>query len=270
MVKIADITPVSLDAVHAYTLAGVPRFYLEEMQDFSIRNSQETQNITGKRGRTLATLKKNKAVTISGNHGLLSPGLLEAQTGSEFVENTGADIYMVEYLTIQSNAATTTHKAIGTSGAEITALYVLGTDGVATATLTQAGAAAEGKFAYAPNTKTLSFYASAYPNGTQIVVYYTARITGDVLKNASDSYSEKLRVVADITGEDKCGNTYHVQINIPKADFSGDFDLSFGDNQTVHSFEATSLASGFCGVGTGEELWTMAILESDAEDYVSA
>lgn len=47
-----------------------------------------------------------------------------------------------------------------------------------------------------------------------------------------------------------------VQFDIPRADFSGDFDLAMGDNQTVHAFEAESLA-GSCG--NGGALWNYTV-----------
>ena len=66
------------------------------------------------------------------------------------------------------------------------------------------------------------------------------------------------------SAEDKCGNVYRVQFHIPKADFSGNFDIDLGENQTVHAFEAESLA-GACGKKNGS-LWTYTIFGEGAED----
>lgn len=45
-------------------------FTLDELQSASIANSEEKQDITGKQGRKLTSLKKNKSVTVSGTNDL--------------------------------------------------------------------------------------------------------------------------------------------------------------------------------------------------------
>ena len=140
-------------------------------------------------------------------------------------------------------------------------LYVLETIGTIRTSLEQASAAAEGKFAYDPDTKVLTF--SGIANGTQIAVYYKRRVAADVLSNKSDVYSGKCELYVDCIGEDKCANLYRVQIHIPKADFNGEFSLDFGDDQSVHSFEAEGL-SGACGAGS--TYWDMIVFGENAAD----
>ena len=131
-----------------------------------------------------------------------------------------------------------------------------------TSRLEQAEAAAAGKFAYNPASKELTFH-SDVPVGTEIVVYYKRKIVADTMDNDSDVYSEKCMMYIDALGEDKCSNVYRVQIFIPKADFSGEFSIEMGDNQSVHAFEAESLA-GACGAGS--KLWNYTIFGVDTED----
>lgn len=256
-----DLTITSVDTITAFDIGtGAYKFMLDELQDVSIAQSQETTDITGKGGRKLSTLKRNKSVTISGTNGMISGGLLEVQTGSDF-SNKAVDVQWTDYLTVSSNEATTSYKAIGTSGAEIEALYVV-TNGIADNTpLTQAATTSSGKFAYAPATKKLTF--TGLTDGTEIVVMYKRHITADVLENLSDKYSEKCALYVDATAEDKCGNLYHAQFYFPKADFSGEFNIDMGDNQTVHAFEAESLA-GACGAGGA--LWTYVVFGVNTED----
>ncbi len=263
MVNVADLMITSLDTITAYSLTGDPRFVLDELQDATIANTEEKADITGKQGRKLSSLKRNKGVTISGTNGILSAGMMEAQTGSKFVSKDSTPVDHVDYLVIKSNKATTEFKAVGTTGAEIRAVYIVGDNNVASTKLTQDTTAAEGKFAYDPATKALTFAEGKYPDGTAIRVFYTRNIAGDVLENLSDKYSEKLSLTIDGTAEDKCGTVYHIQFRIPKADFSGNFDLALGGDQTVHAFEAESLA-GACG-GSGA-LWDYTVFASDAAD----
>lgn len=83
----------------------------------------------------------------------------------------------------------------------------------------------------------------------------------------SDSYSGKCLLYIDAFAEDKCSNVYRIQFLIPKADFSGEFSFEMGDSQTVHAFEAESLA-GACGAGGA--LWTYTIFGANAADYVES
>lgn len=260
--NIGDLAITSLETINAFdVVTGNYRFTMDELQSASIANSQEKQDITGKGGRKLNSLKRNKSVTISGSNGLVSGGMLELQTGSDF-ENKATEVMWTDYLTVQSGAAATNYKAVGTVGAEIINLYIRNSDGTLGDELTQAATAAAGKFTYDPGTKALGFHTDV-ANGTEIVVYYKRRIVADVLANESDTFSGKCTLYIDALAEDKCANVYRVQIYVPKADFSGDFTIDLGDNQAVHSFEAEALA-GACGVGG--MLWTYTVFGVNATD----
>lgn len=260
---INDIAITSLETITAFDITtGSYKFTIDELQNASIAQAQETTDITGKQGRVISTLKRNKTVTISGTNGLVSGGLLEVQTGSNF-ENKATEVLWADYLTVASGEATTSYKAIGTAGAEIEALYIKNSDGTLGTKLEQAATAAAGKFAYDPSTKKITFHTDVTA-GTEVIAYYKRKITADVLDNSANTYSGKLTLYIDALGEDKCGNIYRIQFYIPKADFSGEFTLELGDNQTTHAFEARALAGG-CG-GNGQ-LWSYTIFGSDAADY---
>lgn len=262
MTKMADLMITSLDVIKGYSLVGAePLFVLDELQDATIAHSEETTDITGKQGRKLNTLKRNKAVTVSGNNGLLSAGLLETQVGGKFEESAAAPVVWSEQIVVKNNTAVTEFKAVGTVGAEIEALYVLDGNSVSVKKLEQAEAAADGMFSYDPETKTVTFV--GIEDGTTVAVYYTRNVAGHVLVNDSDVYSTKCRMYIDGTAEDKCGNIYMIQFYIPKADFNGNFEIAMGGDQVVHAFEANALA-GSCG-GAGA-LWTYTVIGANAED----
>ena len=260
--SVADLIITSAETITGFDMVtGDLRFVLDELQNVSIANTEEKEDITGKGGRKLSSLKRNKGVTISGTSGLLSGGLMELQTGGTF-ENKTAEVMWADYITVSSNAATTTYTAIGTSGAEIEELYIRNTDGTLGDKLEQDTAAASGKFAYAPATKALTF--SGIADNTEIVVYYKRHIQADVLDNNSDSYSEKATLYIDAMAEDKCNNLYRVQFFIPKADFNGEFTIEMGDSQATHDFEAESM-SGAC-IGNSSLLWTYTVFGANAVD----
>lgn len=269
MVNVNDLTITSLETITAFDVAtGDYKFTLDELQNTTIAQGQETTDVTGKGGRKLSSLKKNKTVTISGANGLISGGLLEVQTGGNF-ENKTTEVLWTDYLTVASQKATTSYKAVGTAGAEIEALILKDKDGLAVSNLVQADAAGEGKFAYDPSSKELSFNTDVV-DGTEIMVQYKRKIKADVLSNMSDSYSGKCTLYIDAYAEDKCARVYRVQFFIPKADFSGEFSIELGGDQAVHSFETQSLAGG-CGIGTAGAglLWTYTVFGESAADVTA-
>ena len=261
--NINDITITSLEVITAFDIVtGNFKFALDELQNATIAQTQEKTDITGKQGRKLNSLKKNKAVTVSGTNGLVSGGLLEMQTGGEF-ENKATTVMWTDYISVTGNAATTSYKAVGSVGNEIESVYVKNADGTLGETLTQGSAVAKGVFTYAPDTKALAFNEGDIPDGAEIVVYYFRKLQADVLENMSDHYSGKCSLYIDAFAEDKCANVYRIQFFIPKADFNGEFSFEMGDNQSVYAFEAESL-SGACG--TSGSLWTYTIFGANAED----
>lgn len=262
-VNVNDITITSLETITAFDIvSGAFKWVLDELQNATIANTQETTDITGKQGRLLNTLKRNKAVTVSGNNGLLSGGMLETQVGNSF-QNKVTSIMYPDYLTVSGGKAVTTYKAVGTAGNEIESVYLRNADGTLGEVLTQGEAAAAGVFAYDPETKAITFAESDVEDGTEIAVYYFRQIQANVLENLSDQYSEKVALYIDAFAEDKCANVYRVQFFIPKADFNGNFDIQMGDSQSVHAFEARSLA-GACG--TSGSLWTYTIFGENTPD----
>lgn len=255
--NINDLSITSLDSITACGVNGGPqKFVLDELQNATISNTQETVNLTGKGGRTIGTLKKNKAVKVSGANGMVSVGLMGANAGAESEEKK-APVKTADYLVVSGTEATTRYAAVGTAGNEIGVIFVKNPNGTQKKKLTQAAAAAEGKFAYDPTTKKITFAADDIADGDEIVCWYNREVTGTVISNVSDQYSETLELYVDATAEDKCHNEYHVQFYLPYVDFTGNFDLALGSEQTVHNFEGTSLASA-CGRG-GSKFWDMII-----------
>lgn len=260
-----NLTISSLETIMAFGInGGTYRFTMDELQNATIANSQENTAMTGKGGRTIGQLKRNKSVTVSGTSGMINLGLIEAEVGSVGEHRTSTPVKFPDYLKVNGNKATITYKAVGTIGNEIQEVIVKNSDSTINKRMTQDAAAAEGKFAFDPATKELTFAEGELADGTDIVVYYTRNVEGDVISNISDQYSETLELYIDAFAKDKCQNEYHVQFFIPYADFTGSFDLGMGDSQTTHGFEATSIASS-CNNGS-TKFWDMTVFGKLAED----
>lgn len=262
--NINDLTITELHSIMCFDLSSEAHlFTLDELQTAKIANTQDKQDITGRGGRKLNSLKRNKAVVVSGTNGLVSAGMLAVQTGSEFVSKDSTPVKIADILTVSNGTAITSFKAVGTAGNEIERVYVRNEDGSRGKELIQNDTVGEGKFTYNPDTKTITVFTDDVKDGTEIIVYYFRNVAGAVVENISDVYSTKCKMYIDAWAEDACGNGYRVQFYIPKADFSGNFDIDLGDNQTVHAFEAESL-SGACG--KAGLLWSYTVYGADAED----
>lgn len=264
--NVRDITVTSLETITAFDPAsGAYMFTLDELQSASIAQAQETTDLTGKNGRKLDTLDRNKTVTITGANGVVSNGLLEAQTGGTITTGT-AEVMWTDYITIPSTGTVgTAYKAVGTTGAEIEEMYTLNDDGTLGTKMTQVASSddlADDQFVYTPSTKALTFSAEHVP-GEKFVAYYKRNITADVLTNESDKFSKKATLYVDALGEDKCSNIYRLQFYFPKTKVSGEFTFDMGDSQTIHNFSAEALA-GNCGLGGA--LFTYTVFGADAAD----
>lgn len=268
----SDITITSLETITAFDIDGSYLWTLDELQNATISNTEETSDITGKQGRRLNTLKLNKSATISGTNGLISSGLMASQTGA--TQTTAAtDIMWPEFVTVNSNTATITHNPVGEAGDEIGWVYVCTGDNTLGTKFKQEDDASEaGTFMYTPDTVTkkggtLTFHAGDIENGTEVAVYYKRHIVTQVVENNTDEYAKKCTLYVDAFAEDVCNKVYHIQFYIPRASFNGNFDIAMGDTQAVHAFEATILEGGRCESGANKGLlWNYKIFTDNAED----
>lgn len=147
-VDVNKLMITSLDTITCFNNAGELEFILDELQDATISNTQENTDITGKQGRIIGTLKRNKAVTITGNNGFVVGGAMAAQTGAD-VEQGTFKVRKSEIVTVTSGSATIDGTPSGTTGAEIGTAYKRNTNGSLGEKYAQdAKASATGKFAF--------------------------------------------------------------------------------------------------------------------------
>ena len=280
---IKDLAITSLETITVFDMAGKYLFTLDELQNASIAQGQEKVDITGKQGRKITSLKRNKTVTVSGTNGLVSTGLLQMQAGGEGMKEGSYEILWTDHTMkvvsetkddVTTLKATTQYTPCADIG-DIFEIYVKNSDDSLGKKLDLAVTPAAGKFAVSGNTVTFfagtaaigtegnDGYVPAVPadvnDGDTLVAYYKREVTSaEQMENLSDSYSEKGQIYIDAMAEDKCANVYHVQYYIPKGDFSGEFELSMGDDQTVQAFEIEALAGGCNG---SSAFWTLTVFQ---------
>ncbi len=252
-VDVSKLVITEVAQITAFNNAGELEFIMDEVQEGTINNTQEKTDVTGRNGRKIASLKKNKAVTVSATNGVLVGGALAAQTGTE-VEQGTFNVRITDVMTVTSNKCKTSKTAVGVTGAEIGTIYVKNANGSLGTKIEQDATAADGKFAYDPATQEVTV--SGIADGTELVAFYDVEVESAKISNDSEKYSKVLKLYIDVVLQDSCDVEYAGQVIIQRADVSGEFELSLGGENFAHAFEAESLA-GSCTGSTN--LWDLII-----------
>lgn len=220
---------------------------LDEIKTFTLSNTEEQSEVTGKNGQALFTIKKNKAVNGSGASGYISGNLMALQTGSEATEGT-IKFRKHESKTLANNATkfVTEKAASGTAGSEILSLLVT-VNGTTTA-YSQATTATTGKFSYNPSSREVTLPTDlTIPNGATVDVVYDYEETGAKVGNKSGTYGKTTHTFINCLGKNKCDEVYQVQIEIYRADWNANFDFELGGDGAEHPFQFTSLVDKCVG-----------------------
>ena len=234
---------------------------LDELSDFTLSHEEEKSDITGKGGRIISSLKKNKKVTGKGTNGMLSGGALAAMLGAE-VEDGEHTIRYTDTITVSSNKGVTTEVAVGTAGNEIGTVYVRDANNAYISggkKLTQTSAEpTAGEFSYNPETKEIIFADGDVADGTEVIAFYDANVTGKKISNNAENYSKTLQLFIDVTCRDACDNLFHGQFIIDRADFNGTFDITGGSEPATLGFEFTSMPNLCTGKS---DLWDFVLFD---------
>lgn len=250
-VTINGFTITSLETIHAYNRqTGICELYLDELQETTIENTEDTQDITGKGDRLLKQIKKNKAATVTGTSALICGDLMAAQTGSEVVSSDETVVRKPDVLEIAKGATTaeTAFVAIGDAGAEISAIFELTPNGALGKKYTQAASASATEFTYDPDTKTIELPTDvAKDSDVKLIAFYDYKTEGATVKNLSDVFGKTLKVYIDCIGTDVCDNEYKCQFVFHRGQFSGEFSITMGGDQTVQDFTINTLVDTCAG-----------------------
>ena len=238
--------------ITAFNNADELEFIMDEIQEGSIQNSQEKSDVTGRNGRKIASLKKNKAVTVSATNGVLVGGTLAAQTGTE-IEQGQFNVRITDVMAVKDNKCKTSKTAIGTVGNEIGVVYIKNANGSLGSKFEQDSAPAADKFTYDPDTQEIVL--SGIADGTEVVAFYNVEVESKI-SNDSEKYSKVLKLYIDVVLQDQCDTEYAGQFIIQRADVSGEFEISLGGDNFAHAFEAESLAGGCTG---STNLWDLIV-----------
>lgn len=253
-INMEKLSITQVDSITAFNNADELEFIMDEVQDTTLSQEEEIVDITGRGGRKIGSLKKNKAVTGKGTNGLITGGALAAMLGSDVETGTMKVRYTDSSLVVKANKAIVAKEPVGSAGAEIVGIYIKNKDGSLGKKYTQDATVAVGKFTYA--TKEVSFAEDEIAEGTELVAFYDIEVESAKISNESDKYSKTLKLYVDCTAQDTCDNQYHVQFIIPRADFHGTFDIAIGSDPSTLAYEFGALAGGCSG---SNNFWDMIV-----------
>lgn len=240
---------------------GSLEMIMDELSDCTISQEEEKQDIIGKGGRTIGSLKKNKKVTVSGTNGMLSGGALATQLGTD-IEDGEYTIRYTDIIKVSANKGTTAEKAIGTVGNEIGTIYVRDENQAYISggtKLTQtSGTPAKGEFSYDPETKEITFFEGDVADGVEVIAFYDATVTGKKISNDSTKYSKTLACYLDVSCTNVCDQIFHGQFIFERADFNGTFDLQGGSEPATQGFEFSTLPNACTGKSN---LWDFIVFD---------
>ncbi len=128
--NINDITITSLETINAFDIVTGAFVHSGRAAECNYRSdSSGKTDITGKQGRKLNSLKKNKAVTISGTNGLVSAVCSKCRLAASLRTRRIPRLSGTIISPLAGNAASTAYKAVGTTGNEVESVYVKNSDG---------------------------------------------------------------------------------------------------------------------------------------------
>lgn len=265
-----DLIITSLETIDAFDLEDKYLWTLDELTATNIQNSEDSEDVTGKAGRLLATLKRNKTVTISGTNGVISGGLIATQTGGEFKSGSKTvrvtDVITVDTTSGTGNFDSSTDK-LTLANSNVFVVKQTANDGTETEftldTSTGTGVAA-GKFKR-DNTG-ITFHDGDVTNGMVLTVLYAKSVTAYSVDNIADGehWGQMVKIYINAFAEDRCGKIYKIQFVIPKAQFSGTFDIDMGGSQVTHGFEIKSLTGACSALSNKGLLWTYIVFDDNA------
>ena len=264
----ADLIITSLETIDAFDMNDTYLWTLDELSQAQIQNTEDTEDVTGRNGRLLATLKRNKGVTISGTNGVISGGMMATQVGGTF-DSGSKKVRVTEYITVDTTTGTGNFASdvLTLPNSGVYAVKKTANDGTVT-DLTKVGADATLKTGeFKVTTTGITFFAGDITAGQVLIVIYDKTVTGSTVDNIADGehYAGTVKLYINAFAEDRCNKIYKIQFYVPKAEFSGAFDIDMGGSQVTHGFEARAVAGGCGALANKGLLWTYTVFE-DADE----
>lgn len=263
-----NVESIAITSIEKITIFDENDEYIGTLDDLTgatMTQDLEKVDIVGSKGAKLMQMKRNKSVTGQASNGTFNLAVAAADLGTEVKRNQTVTFRWKEILPVSNDEATLSYTPAGDAGAEIFGLYLIDNKGVCVKKFKQVTTTpATGEFRLTG--KTINFFAGDIVGGTtdsgKIAVWYDRTLTNaTVVSNLSDTVAKNVHMVIDCLAESKECDVYYVQIDVPKASLSGNFDIGGGDTQTMYNISWEALASK-CDGATGK-FWDYIVVDDE-------
>ena len=221
-------------------------FSLNQIQDLSLNQTSESQEVTDAFGVSIMELMRSKAIEASANNAIYDFGLLSAQYGTTKVEK-GAKLIVPTMESFVVPADSKEWSLKNTPVEAPIAIYELNGDstlGAKHEKATAAAAPADGKnatFAYDEGKITLY---DTLPAGTEMFIMYEYETENAIeVVNKANEFAKVGKMTFEILAYDVCDPETKLFgfLILPKFQLSNDFDWSIGGDSQQHAFSGKAL-----------------------------
>lgn len=216
-------------------------FSLNQVQNFSLNCTSESQEIVDALGVSIMELMRSKAVEASAENAIFDLGLMAAQYGTKkVVASTDEKLIVPTMESFEAEAdedgAIKTHTLKHTPVAAPTAIYALNGDSTLGAKYAKATTASDTEFAYDEGVITLPTDAVA---GTEYFVMYDYESENAVeVVNSANKFPTVGKMTFECLVYDVCDPETKIfaYVVLPRFQLKSDFDWSVGGDNQAHPF----------------------------------
>lgn len=182
-------------------------YTLDQLTSASIEISSDPIEITDKNGNVIRTIYQSKSGTFTASSALLSPVLMNAQSGSPMqIAASGAAIEM-PFVTIVTAGSTVTATDAKTGTIHVMGLYNNGANGKVLAQ--GSTAVVDTSFAWDSTNKTITVPASATGAPTKYLIKYDRDVeAGYKISNTASSFPDTIHLTLYVAIVDPCEDAY--------------------------------------------------------------
>lgn len=215
-------------------------FSLNQVQNLSLNQTSESQEVTDALGVSIMELMRAKALEASAENAIYDFGLLAAQYGTEKVEATG-DAKLVVPAMESFEVAGTEYSLKHTPVAAPVAIYALNGDSTLGAKYVAGTAASDTEFAYAAGKITLP---TGLETGSEMFVMYEYETDSAIeVVNSANKFAKMGKMTFECLVYDVCDpeTKMFAYLILPRFQLSNDFDWSIGGDSQTHAFSGKAM-----------------------------
>lgn len=210
-------------------------FSLNQVQDLSLNQTSESQEVTDALGVSIMELMRSKSIEASANNAVYDFGLLAAQYGTDKVTATGEAKITVP--TMESfEVSGTTYTLKHTPVADPVAIYALNGDSTLGAKYAKGTGSTTTEFAYADGVITLP---TGIADGTDMFVMYEYESENAIeVVNSANNFAKMGKMTFEVLAYDVCDPETKMlaYLILPRFQLSNDLDWSIGGDNQQHPF----------------------------------